>query len=351
MNPTRLLRVAATATYNAPARRVLVLHRRGSPTVDYYLLPRLAEQIDLPMDRHAYSHPFEPRRAGAIDPEGLFVIVCRYLSLPWWFYLWRRRRQLAGVVYFIDDDVPAGLADPSQTIGYKLYLLLHGLLPTPFLSRITSAIWVSTPPLAHLHRRSAPRVLPPRLPPGEVRPDRYVTVFYHGETHRREVRFLRPIIRAVQQRCPHVIFEVFGDRSIRRMFADVPRVVTIHHMSWSDFQSYAHFRPGDIGLAPLLPSRFNASRSGTKFLQITLSGGVGIFSDVPQFRAMVRDGADGLLLDNDPNLWIEAIVNLVNDPDRREAMRASAWQRAHDLSNGREDPLIPPGGPEGGRQP
>ena len=340
MKRPRLFRVEAHASYHRATKRVLVLHRRGSPSVDYYLKPRLRTLRDVPVDYRSFDTLFGRRRGPGVSTDGLFVVVCRYLSFPWWLYLWRHRRSLSGVAFFVDDDVPGGVLDRTQTLGYRAFLFINGLLPTPFISALTSEVWVSTPALSDLHGRSAPTVLPPRLPPDEHRPTSYVTVFYHGETHRLEIGFLRPIVEEVQKRRNNVIFEVFGDRSIRALFMDIPRVVTVHHLSWSDFRSYAHFRPGDLGLAPLLPSRFNAGRSGAKFLQITLSGGVGIYSDVPQYRSMVRDGIDGVLLRNDPALWVKAIIELVDDPTRREAMRMAAWDRAGALSRQNEPSLI-----------
>jgi glycosyltransferase involved in cell wall biosynthesis len=46
----------------------------------------------------------------------------------------------------------------------------------------------------------------------------------------------------------------------------------------------------------------------------------------------VRNGVDGLLLPNEPAEWVQAVLNLVQDPPRRERMATAAHERALELS-------------------
>lgn len=83
-----------------------------------------------------------------------------------------------------------------------------------------------------------------------------------------------------------------------------------------------------IGLSPLLPTPFNATRGPVKFYDFARMGAAGFYSEVVPFAGFVRDGVDGLLLPNEPARWIEALVALVNDAPRRSAIAAAARVRA-----------------------
>ena len=79
-------------------------------------------------------------------------------------------------------------------------------------------------------------------------------------------------------------------------------------------------------LAPLLPGRFNTMRSAVKIFDITRCGAVGIFTQEPPYVPALNDIA-AALLPNDPAVWVDAIVALLQDDDRRIAChaRAASW--------------------------
>ena len=85
-------------------------------------------------------------------------------------------------------------------------------------------------------------------------------------------------------------------------------------------------------LAPLLPGAFNAARGPTKFFDFARMGAVGIYSDVAPYRGFIRPEVDGILLPNEPAVWVKAIAGLVADPERRVRMATAARERALTLS-------------------
>jgi hypothetical protein len=57
-----------------------------------------------------------------------------------------------------------------------------------------------------------------------------------------------------------------------------------------------------------------------------------IYTDVEPYRGFIRNGIDGVLLDNDPGLWARTIMELAADTPRRRQMAAAARQRASEMA-------------------
>jgi glycosyltransferase involved in cell wall biosynthesis len=95
-------------------------------------------------------------------------------------------------------------------------------------------------------------------------------------------------------------------------------------MSWPQYLAYTQSRKADIGLAPLLPSRFNAARGATKWMDYARMGAVGIYTDVQPYSEHVRHGVNGLLLPNEPEVWVQNILDLADNTELREQMRIAA---------------------------
>lgn len=70
----------------------------------------------------------------------------------------------------------------------------------------------------------------------------------------------------VLQRCPNVSFEIFGEHEIYKLYRELPRVSVLHPMSWENYLAYTKSQQADIGLAPLLMSKFNAAREASNFM-------------------------------------------------------------------------------------
>ena len=78
----------------------------------------------------------------------------------------------------------------------------------------------------------------------------------------------------------------------------------------------------DVGLAPLVDSAFNRSKSDLKWLEYTGLGLPGVFSDVDPYGS-VEDRRTGRLAADDPEAWANAILTL-RDADDRESIAHAA---------------------------
>lgn len=81
----------------------------------------------------------------------------------------------------------------------------------------------------------------------------------------------------------------------------------------------------DFAIAPLVDNLFNASKSDLKFIEYAALGLPAIFSSAPAYTPSVHDGVNGLLCQNRPEAWFEALVTMC-DRDLQDDLRAEACQ-------------------------
>jgi hypothetical protein len=103
--------------------------------------------------------------------------------------------------------------------------------------------------------------------------NRRCRVFYHATaSHRAEIEWLFPVMERVLAKAPHIEFEIVGDAKTRKLYQKLPRTTTVNPMSWLEYQRFlcepARRKVRSIGLAPHLPTPFNAARSYTKVFDI-----------------------------------------------------------------------------------
>jgi glycosyltransferase involved in cell wall biosynthesis len=87
----------------------------------------------------------------------------------------------------------------------------------------------------------------------------------------------------------------------------------------------------DIGLAPLQNDPFYLSKTNNKFREYGACRIAGIYSNVAVYSECVEDGRTGLLVENDPASWYQAIKRLILDEALRRAIqsRAAEYVRSH----------------------
>ncbi|MBI3154591.1 MAG: glycosyltransferase family 1 protein [Burkholderiales bacterium] len=271
----------------------------------------------------------DPPAGSAIPPAPSLAVVVRYLPRRWLRWVAGLRGQGVPVVYFMDDDLmdPDAVAELPEP--YRTRVRRDALRQRKRIEAVCTAFWVSTPQLARKYAPWQPRVVDPRPPRASLLAEPPVWVCYHGSaSHRAELDWLLPVMQQVQARAPAVRFEVFGDHAVYARFRALPRVNVLHPMSWPNYLDYTSGTRRDIALAPLLPSRFNAGRGPTKFLDFSRMHAVGLYADLEPYRGFVRDGLDGLLLPPDPLAWVQAVVGLAADAPRRARLAAAARERA-----------------------
>jgi glycosyltransferase involved in cell wall biosynthesis len=104
------------------------------------------------------------------------------------------------------------------------------------------------------------------------------------------------------------------------------RICVLPPTDWGGYRRCLQ-RPGRVvGLAPLLPGPVNAARAPTRFFDITAAGAVGVYADSPVYASLVEHGQNGLLLPMAPELWVEQILTLLDQPKWRQMLHSGAVQ-------------------------
>jgi glycosyltransferase involved in cell wall biosynthesis len=127
-----------------------------------------------------------------------------------------------------------------------------------------------------------------------------------------------PHLRRFFERNPNIDFHTIG--TDYRSAMKLPG----RHTEWNqDMWAYYQTIDFDIGLAPLIDSVFNRSKSAIKAMEYAALGIPVIASDVDPYRDFVIDGVTGYLVRKDHE-WSKRLFELVND----EPMRTEMGRRA-----------------------
>lgn len=320
--------VTGEAFPRRPITRVVVFGRLPNPTIDYYLLARL-RAAGMPPARIVDIRDVD---LGMVEPVGTLVIICRYATRRLVTWIERHSAVLAGVALFTDDDIGAVITGSEAKLGYRLFLYHRALGPLRRLNRHLDMVWASTPALAEALSEAKAQVLPP-APPEELwlgsnatdtpQGCGTVSIVYHATAvHTKEHRFLRPIIEEILRLRPEVTFEVTADERMAPIWSKLARVQIVPPSSWAVFLARTTRQRADIALVPLLRSRANETRAGTKRIDVVRLGAAGIFSASSAYG--VPNGSAEPRLPNQRKVWIETILRLVDDPVARSAAAAAS---------------------------
>lgn len=195
---------------------------------------------------------------------------------------------------------------------------------------LADVLTTTTPTLAAA--LPVPRGTPVRIVPNFVRPDDYdadrrphddVRIMFSGASggHWREFEFLTPVLREIMAAYPQTKMVING--FLPADWLDIPRVYALR---WCDVPAYfrllRHVAP-DIGLAPLVPTPFNAGKSGIKYYEYAMAGAAGIYADLDPYSE-VRPGVTGLVVPPDPDAWRDALGRLIENAALRGIIRDNA---------------------------
>jgi len=79
----------------------------------------------------------------------------------------------------------------------------------------------------------------------------------------------------------------------------------------------------DIGLIPLADNEFNRCKTDIKWVEYSTLGIPAVISDVPVYYEAKSRGL-GVMVSNDPAAWYNAIVDLIENPEKRYSIGQAA---------------------------
>lgn len=101
-------------------------------------------------------------------------------------------------------------------------------------------------------------------------------------------------------------------------------------MNLNDYRAFMRSQEFDIGLAPLPANDFTKYKYFNKFIEYSVLGICGVYSDVDPFRFIVRDGTNGFLTSNDPAAWLNALSRVIDDSNARRTCLKNAQMQLSD---------------------
>jgi glycosyltransferase involved in cell wall biosynthesis len=98
--------------------------------------------------------------------------------------------------------------------------------------------------------------------------------------------------------------------------------LTLNYEQYLRYFSGARF---DIGLAPLMDDIFHRSKSNLKVREYGACRIAGIYSDVDVYSSSIAHRENGLLVNNTPDAWYDAIAELIENRDLRINIQKRAY--------------------------
>jgi len=274
------------------------------------------------------------------------------------------RQAGARLIYTLDDNLlDLRLEREDWPEDHHIQVMLHWL-------KEADMVWVTTQPLKDRLQEFnskilvVPNQLDERLLIGGPRYiDRSpfksaspIRIGYMGTmTHSEDLRMIMPALHKIRKRHrskieiqvvgvaeKSVVQAVFGDIPIRLLNPDSAEQEYPLFQFW--FSNHVNWH---IAIAPLRGTPFTHCKSDIKFLDYCAVGAAGIYSNIAAYNSSVKNGQTGLLVENDPQAWEQAIEGLLTDHVREEvaynssrylytqrtlAQRASNWLDAVHLA-------------------
>lgn len=291
-------------------------------------------RITLPLDqlaRHGWKIKYQPGRP---PPEaGLAkLIVGERLDRPEVMGEWRRLRLNHRLVYELDDDVWS--VDPTNAGAWMTYSKWDVQDAVAMCCRVADIVTVSTEPLAEVIRertgqeriRVLKNCIPERLLSMErKRPGQVTMGWTGGGSHTRDMAMVAVPLRRAMDREPKLRLHIVGTD-----FRHTLGHTNTRHTPWlksRDWMGYYSALDFDFGIAPIVSSKFNESKSYLKPLEYAALGIPCIASDWGPYREFIQDGVTGFLVSK-PGQWTDRIRLLANDAKLRESMGQKAREVA-----------------------
>jgi len=271
------------------------------------------------------------------DAKDVDLIVVQRVNYFDGLGLWRRWGSTVGLrtVYENDDDVWNITRD--NEMAYSTYE--EGTEVREAVERYTktaSMITCTSPVLGDLHRSVAPlarvEILPNYvpawtldLPHDERTNDRMRLGWMGGGSHRKDLESMAPQVKRFLHRNPNWDLCIGGE-DYRHLFKGV-RPERMMYMPWvhitDEPKLFYRVLDFDIGICPLINTKFAQSKSPVKAIEYAARGIPAIASDVEPYRRFIRHGETGFLVKQDHE-WLKYLTLLASDEELRKKMGEAA---------------------------
>lgn len=285
---------------------------------------------------------------GELDNCDADVVVWHRVSLPTDKDLERltrtQRLRNAVKIYDLDDN----LLDITEHEEAAAYASMVSSVRSSL--QIADVVWCSTPALADRVAAEttaktlvAPNALEPRLwhtsdsaLQPSARPSCLRMIYMGTRTHDADLRFLLGVLeRFADEHRNAIELTLLGITASARM--QLPQWCRVLDPDWNFGASYPAFVNWfrtlkgrfDLGLAPLVRSRFNDCKSPIKVLDYAAIGLPTLASAVPAYTHSLRHSVDCFHAENTARAWCDALDTLVVSRRQLQSVKTQASQLVH----------------------
>jgi glycosyltransferase involved in cell wall biosynthesis len=321
---------------------VMLLRKHPTPTEEMYFLWPIQELIDhdaLDVRIIQSKAGLGKKKAFLSSLLGAHVVAVRYLPRGWLRVLKEVRGELAGLTYIVDDDIPAARETADLPRDYRRRLIKAAQNDFwPMLDLADTLITTST---TLFERYASDRTF--LLEPGLFLPlpdegpcpneQSLRMAFFATAMHQPDLEMIAPALEAVHDRHPQVQLDMIVSRNPPSELSGLPRVSFYPPMPWADYKCFLQRQRAHILLAPKQETPYNKAKSFIKVLDAAQLGAVGVYSNVRPYNEVVEHGRNGLLVDNTPKAWFDALEGLISNPAKTSELRQGARELALRIGN------------------
>ena len=318
---------------------ILDAHQRGLPTACGYV--RLILPLSTLEARRQFDiHFVAADEADLIDADAVIVQRLAFATVAAIEGLLARCRESgARLIYEIDDDLLAIGHDHTE---YKYYSDM-----SDHVRRLIGAadeVWVSTEALAvkirpfgktivTIQNELDARIWKKAHPtaPGSI----FRLLYMGSATHSADFHdLLKPAFEMLRRESGERVELTLIGVADRVTLSDGMRMLPPPPGVGTSYPSFANWlqslRDFDVGLAPLLPTELNQSKSHIKWLEYSVMGLATVASDIAEYRNSIVERHTGLLADSHPRGFYEALRSLALAPSRLAELKQGAVDFANE---------------------
>lgn len=155
-----------------------------------------------------------------------------------------------------------------------------------------------------------------------------------GQHERTFEQFVLPALKNIAVRNPNSFSLTFV--SVHPNCKELEKNVQVNYVNGMPLPEYREFMEKskfDIGISPLEATKFTRCKYFNKYLEYTLSGIVGIYSNVEPYTYVVQDSVNGLLADNDDKSWEGKLTLAIEDSKLRISCAQNAQKHVLNTFN------------------
>jgi glycosyltransferase involved in cell wall biosynthesis len=147
-------------------------------------------------------------------------------------------------------------------------------------------------------------------------------IFASSAERRQDLVFLIPVLYRLLDEYENLQIEFAGFNHLEGLSHSRIRFRN-YEFDADRFYGWLKQQKWNIGLAPLKDTLSNRCKTNSKYREYATYGIAGVYSKLPPY-GNVEDHKTGIVVENTPELWYRAIVNLIENPDLRSGLIRNA---------------------------